>query len=106
MSRGVISRAPDGIHYIALSAGFDPHISYFRAALRNGCRVRKRLDLNLIQTTRIETGVPARDDLLLFFKRWITEHDLQKEAIELRFRQGIGAFVLDRILCRQHGEHR
>ena len=32
----------------------------------------------------------------------IVDHDVQHEAIELRFRQRIGAFLLDRILRRQH----
>ena len=36
----------------------------------------------------------------------IADVDLQQEAVELRFGQRIGAFLLERVLCRQHVERR
>ena len=34
----------------------------------------------------------------------IVDVDLHQEAVELRFRQRIGAFLLDRVLRREHVE--
>ena len=38
------------------------------------------------------------------FQIGIADIDLQQETVELGFGQGIGAFLLQRILCRQHME--
>ena len=46
----------------------------------------------------------ARQDLELLVARRIGDADLEQEAIELRFGQREGAFVLDRVLRRQHQE--
>ena len=43
-------------------------------------------------------------DLPLVLEIGIVDVDLHQEAVELRFGQGIGAFLLDRILRRQHME--
>ena len=46
----------------------------------------------------------ARDDVDLLLERRIGHVDLQQEAIQLGFRQRIGALGLQRILRRQHDE--
>ena len=38
------------------------------------------------------------EDLLLFFVRWVADPDIEHEAVELGFGQGVGAFLLDGIL--------
>src|SRR5882724_9935368 len=73
VSGGVIARAADDVHYIALHARLDPHISYFRATARNSIRVRERLDLDLIKAARIETRIPPRHHLMFLISRRIRE---------------------------------
>ena len=48
--------------------------------------------------------VVALHDLHLLRTVRIADDDVEHEAIELRFRQRIGAFLLDRVLRRQHEE--
>src|SRR5262252_8877768 len=55
------------------------------SAFEQSSSARKRLDVNLIQTPGVESFVPPRDDLLLFVCGRIGKHNLQQEAIELRF---------------------
>ena len=43
-----------------------------------------------------------REDRAFFRRRRIVDHHVEHEAIELRFGQRIGAFLLDRVLRRQH----
>ena len=44
------------------------------------------------------------DDLHLVVLREVVHHDVEHEAIELRLGQRIGAFLLDRVLRREHEE--
>ena len=44
------------------------------------------------------------DDPELFFLLGIIDEDVEHEAVELRFGQRIGAFLLDRVLRGQHEE--
>jgi len=46
----------------------------------------------------------ARHDLPLLFRAGVGNHELQQEAIDLRFRKRIGPFQVDRILRRHHQE--
>ena len=48
--------------------------------------------------------VVASQHAPLGFQIGIADIDLQQETVELRFGQGIGAFLLQRILRRQHME--
>ena len=45
-----------------------------------------------------------REDAPLLLGRRVLDHDVEHEAIELRLRQRIGAFLLDRVLRGQHEE--
>src|SRR5262249_13854704 len=83
---GVIARATDNVHYVALDARFDSHISYFGSATGNRIRIGKRMNLHLIKAARIETRVPARDDLMFLVRRRIRQKNLQQKTIKLRFR--------------------
>ena len=47
-------------------------------------------------------SVADHSDLIVF--REVAQFDLEHEAVELCFRQGIGAFQLDRVLSGQHEE--
>src|SRR5205085_11479382 len=51
-----------------------------------------------------DTGSGAGHDRPLHVLAWIGEYMLEQEAIELRFRERIGALLLDRILCGDHHE--
>ena len=44
------------------------------------------------------------DDLAFGFLIGVGDNDVHEEAIELRLRQRIGAFLFDRVLGRQHHE--
>jgi hypothetical protein len=46
MYRGVITRAPNNVHYIALDARLDPHISYFSATPGNRVGIRQGMNLD------------------------------------------------------------
>ena len=66
----------------------------------SACPFEHALRLRIVQARRLDQNPP-------FDLRIRVGHvDLQQEAIELRFRQRIGAFVLDRVLRRQHMERR
>jgi hypothetical protein len=69
-----------------LDTRLDPHISYFSATAGNRVGIGKRVNFYLIQSPRIESCVPTRDDLMLFIRRRVRQKDLQQKAIELRFR--------------------
>ena len=58
--------------------------------------LRNRLDPRLLRSGR------HREDPTLFLGRRILDDHVEHEAIELRLRQRIGAFLLDRILRGQH----
>src|SRR6202040_3703343 len=45
-------------------------------------------------------------DFAQFLRLWRTHHDLEQEAIHLRFGQRISALEFDRVLRRQHHEWR
>ena len=60
----------------------------------------------VIQTSRIETGIPVCHHLSLLFLAGIIKQDLQHETIELRLGQRIGAFILNRVFSREHGKNR
>ncbi len=53
---------------------------------------------------RIEDRRRRPHDLELLVFRRMVDDDVEHEAIELRFRQRIGAFELDRVLRREHVE--
>ena len=106
MRSRMFARAADDIDYIALHPGLDPHMLYFKTTPRDCIRFAQRLYVDLIQTARVESCIPTCDDLLFFVRRRIGKHNLQQETIELRLRQRISAFVLDRIFGCQHGKHR
>ena len=52
----------------------------------------------------LRIGKPGRrrQDPPLLFRRRIVDHDVEHEAIELRLGQRIRAFLLDRVLRREH----
>ena len=52
----------------------------------------------------IEAGVMALEHQALLLSGWIADANLHEEAIELRLRQRIGAFEIDRVLRREDGE--
>ena len=54
---------------------------------------------------KVVAGRRARDLDLLVFRR-VVELDQEHEPVELRFGQRIRAFLLDRVLRRQHEERR
>ena len=56
------------------------------------------LELRILQRGR------GPDDAELLVVRRVVDDDVEHEAIELRFRQRIGAFQLDRVLRREHEE--
>ena len=58
--------------------------------------VATAVDLRLVARRRL------RQNRALVRRARVVDHHVQHEAIELRFRQRIGAFLLDRILRRQH----
>src|SRR5689334_579064 len=47
-------------------------------------------------------GAAENGDLLLFFR--VADANVEQESVELRFGKRIGAFLLDRVLRRQHEE--
>ena len=47
-------------------------------------------------------GAPG--DLLQFLRARVVDHQLEEEAVELRFGQRVGALQVDRVLRRQHEE--
>ena len=57
----------------------------------------------VLRLLRILLAVQLDD---LAFRRLVRigDDDMHQEAVELRFRQRIGAFLLDRVLGRQHHE--
>ena len=55
-------------------------------------------------TSSAMRGRRAAGDLELFVEVRILHEDLEHEAVLLRFGQRIGAFLLDRVLRRQHEE--
>ena len=59
----------------------------------------------LARHRRLLDGVAVHDYALLVLRR-VADDDLHHEAVDLGFRKAVGAFVLDRILRRQHGEER
>ena len=61
-------------------------------------RIEHRLELLLDPGGRGDHHPP------LGFGRRVVDVDLQQEPVELRFRQRIGAFLLDRVLRRQDVE--
>ena len=60
-------------------------------------RLHDRIDREL----RAGTGHTIEDDQFLLGRR-IAHHHLQHESVHLSLGQGIGSFLLDRILGRQH----
>ena len=67
---------------------------------------RKRLELHGIQMVGIEPFVIAPQDQLFVCDLRILHSHLDEKAIELRFRQRIGALELDRVLRRERGKRR
>ena len=49
---------------------------------------------------QIAAGIVATQDFELLFVCGIAHFDLQEEAVELRFGETIGAFLLHGVLCR------
>src|SRR5258706_487596 len=82
------------------------HRANFGAATRDGVGFSQRMYVDLIQTPRIEAGVPTRYHLMLLFSGRVGKQNFEKKTIELGFRERIGSFVLNRIFGRQHSEHR
>src|SRR5437588_2926246 len=106
MHRRMIARAPHDIYYIALHARLDPHMLYLGATTRNRVDFTERLDVNSIEATSIEAGIPTGHDLQFIFSRRIREQNLQQKASELRFGQRVSALVFDRIFGCEHTEQR
>src|SRR6185436_6097856 len=69
-------------------------------------RIREWLNINLVQTSRIESVVPTRHYFALMVLVRVTQHDLELKTIELCLRQWIRSFVFDRILSREYREDR
>src|SRR5438067_973434 len=106
MHRRMIARTAYDVHYIALHASLDVHILYFSATTGNRIDFAERLNVNAIEASSVEAGIPTGHDLLLVFKRWVRQKNLQQETIELCFGQRVGALILDRIFGREHTEQR
>ena len=53
---------------------------------------------------RVEDRRRGADDFVFLVFRRVLDHDVEHEPVELRFRQRIGAFELDRVLRREHVE--
>src|SRR3712207_7346805 len=58
----------------------------------------------LFRSARVEAGVPVRDDRRLLVGRRVADVNLQEEAVELRFGQGVRALVLDGVLGGERSE--
>ena len=69
--------------------------------MKNLLRAGARLHFGQLHPHRV-----ALDHLQLVFGAQIIQQHVEEEAVELRLGQGIRAFQLDRILCRQHEEWR
>ena len=83
--------------------GFDHGIAdrqpaYQPLGAQQGIRAHSRLGQRLLGAGGFEQDAP------LGVAIWIVDIDFHQEAVELRFGQGIGAFLLQRVLRRQHME--
>ncbi len=67
----MIARAAYDVHYIALYPSFDSHILYFSATTRNGIDFTEGLNIDSIEATSIEAGIPTGHDLQFVFSRRI-----------------------------------
>ena len=63
-------------------------------------------DARVFEQSCAGAGVVALEDLEFFLFRRVGYADLQEEAIELRFGQGVGAFEVDWVLGGEDGEPR
>src|SRR5882724_8743013 len=102
----MVTSATHYVDDVTLHAPFDAHRANFGAATRDGVGFSQRMYVDLIQTPRIEAGVPTGYHLMLLFSGRVGKQNLEKKTIELGFRERIGSFVLNRIFGRQHSEHR
>src|SRR5213080_257363 len=59
----MIARAAYDVHYIALYPRLDLHILYLGATTRNRIDFAERLNVNAIEASSVEAGIPARHDL-------------------------------------------
>src|SRR2546430_15859856 len=69
--RRMRARAPDYLNNIALHSRLDARVADFKTAARDGVRINERANVNSVEITRVETGVPVGDDLLLCVLRRI-----------------------------------
>src|SRR6266568_9090782 len=97
MNERMRASAADDVDSISLHAWLHARTAHLNAAARDGIRLSQRLNINLIQTPGVEARIPVCDYLLLLLWFRIVEQDFQQEAIELSFRQGVCAFILNRV---------
>jgi len=75
----------------------------YSSAIVAAGRENLRRSGNAIHRYRLAAGHPAQNFLFLIARR-ITDVQLQHEAVDLRFRKRVCAFLLDRVLRRQNEE--
>src|SRR5437868_12950818 len=100
------TRATHKVDSIMLNARLHSCFGNFRTAKRNRVWVFDWLYVDLVQSLRIETSVPSRKHFSFVFFGWIVDENLELKTIELRLRQRISPFVLNRVLSGQHCEDR
>src|SRR5262249_52025461 len=92
----------DEIDQVVLHAGFNSRLAHQGSTLRDYPRISYQIEVHSLQLFRVETRLPVRDHLEFFIETRIGDQNLEHKPVELGFRQGVGAFIFDRVFSSKH----
>src|ERR1041384_2324977 len=86
MNKRMRAGATDQINSVTLHAWFHLRPCNLHATMNDRLWIRQRLDVDLLQSLRIEPGIPACYHFALVIFVRIIEQDLELKAVKLRLR--------------------